>query len=302
MFKNKKNFKVLIIGYGSIGKKHHNILKKILPEKNIFLLTQKKFNKNSIHSLKEIKSLNPQYIIISSITKAHYKQILYLEKNLKNKIVLVEKPIFEKLYKIKLKNNKYIVNYQLRLHPVILKIKKVIKKEKIFNVQVKCNSYLPSWRNENYKKIYSSQKKLGGGVLLDLSHEIDYVLWVFKKFKVNYFYRKKVSNLKINSDDLCVILGKFKNKGNIQINLSYFSKIEKREIQIDTQNFSFFGDLINNFYEIKSKNKKYKKKFLNVKQEKLIYLVHKKIINKSFKNLCDSYQGLKVMQFIKKLS
>ena len=78
MLTNKKKLKVLIIGYGSIGKKHHNILKKIIPEKNIFLLTQKKINKNSIRSLKEIKSLNPHYIVISSITKAHYKQILYL--------------------------------------------------------------------------------------------------------------------------------------------------------------------------------------------------------------------------------
>ena len=74
---------------------------------------------------------------------------------------------------------------------------------------------------------------------MDLSHELDYILWIFKKFKVNYFYNNKVSNLKINSDDLCVISGKFKNKGSIQINLSYFSKIEKREIQVDTEKFSF---------------------------------------------------------------
>ena len=42
-----------------------------------------------------------------------------------------------------------------------------------------CHSYLPQWRKKNYKKSYSSNAKLGGGVSLDLSHEIDYIQWIF---------------------------------------------------------------------------------------------------------------------------
>ena len=51
---------------------------------------------------------------------------------------------------------------------------------------VLCGSYLPSWRkNIIYNKSYSSDKKKGGGVLLDLSHEIDYITWILGSFTKN---------------------------------------------------------------------------------------------------------------------
>ena len=55
---------------------------------------------------------------------------------------------------------------------------------KIVKVNSKASSYLPDWRkNKNFRKSVSSQKKLGGGVLLELSHELDYLLWFFKDIR-----------------------------------------------------------------------------------------------------------------------
>ena len=75
--------KVLIIGFGSIGRRHAKILKKNPNIKNVFVLT----NQNcpsyiKIKSLKEINKINPDYIIISSETSKHFTQLNYIEKNI----------------------------------------------------------------------------------------------------------------------------------------------------------------------------------------------------------------------------
>ncbi len=52
---------------------------------------------------------------------------------------------------------------------------------------VECGSYLPDWRpGNNYKKSVSAKKDLGGGVLLELSHELDYIRWIFGEIKNIY--------------------------------------------------------------------------------------------------------------------
>ena len=88
--------------------------------------------------------------------------------------------------------NKVFVGYNLRFHPVIKKLKKEIKNKKIFNVNIQNSSYLPSWRKNNvYTKTSSAKKALGGGVLLDISHELDFIRYLFGSFKINMLLIKK---------------------------------------------------------------------------------------------------------------
>ena len=114
----------------------------------------------------------------------HFKYLRYLDKTIKNKKILVEKPLFHKNYNLKIKNNKVFVGYNLRFHPVITFIKKYIKNKNIFLSNITCRSYLPNWRkNTSYTKSNSAKKSYGGGVLLELSHEIDYINWIFDGIK-----------------------------------------------------------------------------------------------------------------------
>ena len=158
---------ILIIGFGSIGKRHANILKKFKNISNIYILTKqicKNFKK--IENIKQIKKIDPDYIIIATKTSDHFKYLLFLEKNFSNKTILVEKPLFEKYKKLKIKNNKIFVGYNLRYHPVLVFIKNFIKNKKIFSIDVNCHSYLPHWRkNRNYSKTNSAKKAYGGGAL-----------------------------------------------------------------------------------------------------------------------------------------
>ena len=99
--------KILIIGFGSIGKRHAAILSKFKKVGKIFILTRQKiYNYTNIKTLQETKLIDPDYILICSKTSDHYKHLKFIDKNFKNKIILVEKPLFNKNRYLKIKNNK----------------------------------------------------------------------------------------------------------------------------------------------------------------------------------------------------
>lgn len=296
-----KNFKCLIIGYGSIGKKHAKLLSKLCGKSSVFILSKKKIdNYKSFKNLNDISKINFNYIVISSPPSAHYSQIKFIEKNYRDKIVLVEKPLFHKSIKIKTKNNKFFVGYNLRFHPLIKILKQKIKNKKIFSTIINCSSFLPEWRaNVDYKNIYSSKKKLGGGVLLDLSHELDYFQLLFGKLKfqnINFIKKNKISNLKINVEDNAMIQGK-QNKMDFLININFFSKNICREIILETNNETIKSDLINYSLQI------YSKKNNSIKKVKLRYVdtyfeQHLNLLKRKFYNLCSFNDGLELMNLI----
>ncbi len=125
---------VLIIGYGSIGKRHAQILEKRKDISKIYVVTKQKLkNFITLKSISEVSSINPDYIIIANNTSKHLATLKNIERLFSNKFVLIEKPLFHKYENFKIKNNKYFVGYNLRLHPIIKKIKQLINKKKNFS-------------------------------------------------------------------------------------------------------------------------------------------------------------------------
>jgi CMP-N,N'-diacetyllegionaminic acid synthase len=259
---------VLIIGSGSISKKHKYILNLISRKIKIITIPSRKFNKNFFAK----KKINFDYFIICSPSTFHYEHLKIIEKYFIKKKVLIEKPLFNKYYKFNknLKNNIY-VGYNLRFHPVILFLKKFLLKKVIFSVNVLSHSFLPFWRKINYMNSVSAHQKLGGGALLELSHELDYLKWIFKKIKIKDVFNKKVSNLKVNTDDILNITGKLSNNIFFNLNLNFFSRLSERSIKIDGKNLSLYADLINNSI-------------------KIIYKKNKRIIKFSKFNILDTYK------------
>ena len=288
--------KLLIIGYGSIGKRHSEIIKENFKNIDLYLFTNQKIKKTKIlHDIEYINNFD--FIIICSETYKHYEQIKFIEKKCKNKKILVEKPLFHNYKKLNIKNNKFFVGYNLRFHPYLQYIKKFIKNKKIFKISVSCNSYLPKWRKINYRRSYSSSKKLGGGVLLDLSHEFDYLSWIFGKINFHSFLIGKKSNLQVNTEDSAIMISKIKNI-DVVINLDFFSLINRRELIIDAKNFSIHLDLVNSIMKVVYLNKI---KNLNLKNYSInqTYIDElKDFFKKKPKFLCTYKEALKTNNLI----
>ena len=223
--------------------------------------------------------------------------VKYIEKNLNRTSVLVEKPLFEKYRNFKPKKNKYYVAYNMRFNPILNFIKEKIRDQKIYTAKIICGAYLPSWRkNRDYKKIYSSIKQLGGGVLLDLSHEIDYSKWIFGKYNLLFSSNKRMSNLKINVEDYSEIFAKTNSGIFINISLNYFSRLPIRLIIIEGKNLSIQADLFNKKVKYLINGRYYKKRF-NFEQNFTYDLQIKSFLKNKF-NLCTMKEALSIMRII----
>tara|TARA_Y100000310_G_scaffold342060_1_gene443559 strand:+ start:1107 stop:2033 length:927 start_codon:yes stop_codon:yes gene_type:complete len=299
---NLKKLKVLIFGFGSIAKKHATVLRGMGINQIYVYSKQKKVPFMRVNNFNEIVKINPDYLIIASHTSSHFNYLSLIEKKMKKKLILVEKPLFDKFKKLKIKNNKVFVGYNLRFHPALQLIKKKIKNKKIWYASAICGSYLPEWRKTvKYYHSHSSKKRYGGGVLLELSHELDYFLWFFKNFEIRYAYNKKISNLKVNTDDILELIGKNSKINYLNIKLNYFYRKPIRTIFIEGNNISIKANLIKHSLSVMENEKEKKYTWPQLNALDLYKKEHKNLLKKRFKHFCTYREGLNVMRLIDKI-
>ncbi len=244
---------ILIIGLGSIAKKQIEAINVVFPDAKIYALRSKKSEiKSEITEFENYKEINIilNLIIISNPTFKHYETI---EKCLDyNCPILIEKPALsslnkseELLQKIEKHNIKTYIACNLRFHPCIEYLKKYFtyNSHKVNEVNIYCGSYLPNWRvNTDFRANYSANAAMGGGVHLDLIHEIDYCTWIFGLPNESISFKESNSSLKIVAIDYAHYVLKYPDFV-ATITLNYFRILPKREIEIVFENDIWKVDL-----------------------------------------------------------
>ncbi|EAJ2845523.1 hypothetical protein C5533_03560 [Campylobacter coli] len=259
--------------------------------------SQKDLNYLTFPSIKKVENISMyDYFIIATPTSSHIYDVKLLDSLVSNKIILVEKPLFSKeIDFFSQNNNHFFVAYVLRYHPLVLKLKNMIKENNFpYFVQIVCESYLPNWRpGIDYRKNYSAIKELGGGVLFDLSHEVDYAEWLFGKFKKITGINKKISELEITSDDIGNFIIETENNVNINFLVNYFSKKIKREITIYTKTSNFVLNLVENTFEIINIDGEIVKEVISLERNDLFKAMHEDILKKDKNKILPDIQESK---------
>lgn len=316
----------LVIGYGSIGKRHIENLSK-LPNIKILVCSKRKYDvflksKNCvlINSLEDCINQKPNFAIICNETSFHIKTAIKLAKS--GIHLFIEKPLSNSLKGINelmiLTRKKKIITMignNFRFHPSIKLIKKMISSKdlgRIISAKVENGSFLPYWHpNENYSKNYSARDDLGGGVILTCIHEIDYLYWFFGNVSNVFSISGKFSDLDIQTEDLSAILLKFENNVIAEAHLDYFQIPSIRNCKIICTKGTIIWDMHQNivrFYDNKNKKWIEKLKLTNYEinsmyLEELKYFI--KCIRENKKTNCDIEDGiytLKIALSIKKSS
>ena len=223
---------ILIVGLGSIGLRHLRIAREIFPKSRIAILRHqetKEIPKDAnkvFHTLSDAIQFKPQIAIICSPASIHIQISMALVQE--GVHVLIEKPISNKKEGLEELNNEAVKNncvlmvgYNLRFLSSLNKFKNLIDNNFIgdlYSVRSEAGQYLPSWRDKDYRKTVSAKKSLGGGVLLELSHELDYLRWIFGDIEFVQAQLSKQSALDIDVEDTVHTIMTFKkNYKNINL-------------------------------------------------------------------------------------
>jgi predicted dehydrogenase len=189
----------LVVSHGSIGRRHVANIRKLCPEAKIGVL-RSGVSRDNVLSLKadgvdrqfwsamEAIAFQPDAVVIASPASTHleFGQI-FASHGIP---ILIEKPLSHKLIGLSdftsliADGDMYAkVAYNLRFKPSLQYVRREILSGAIgdvLSVRVEVGQFLPDWRPEiDYRESVSSRAQMGGGALLELSHEIDYVLWIF---------------------------------------------------------------------------------------------------------------------------
>tara|TARA_B100000315_G_scaffold250756_1_gene284225 strand:+ start:192 stop:1094 length:903 start_codon:yes stop_codon:yes gene_type:complete len=292
--------KALIVGYGSIGRRHANIISG-MDEFNEVAILSSQYNLpfKTISSLKDSVELNPDYVVIASSTSLHFEQLKFLEDNFAGKIILVEKPLFQQFRELDISRNSVYIGYNLRFHPMIKKIKEICKNRGIWSIYVFCGSYLPDWRpGRDYRATASAKKATGGGVLLDLSHELDYIQWIAGEIFPKHIYNEKLSNLEIDTDDFFMLTGETSSGARLHIGLNYFTRKPIRLIIIDGEGISIQADLITNTMNVNIDEEINDYTWPEIEQNYTYIAQHRAVINGDFTDICTFIEGITTMELI----
>jgi predicted dehydrogenase len=238
--------RVLIAGVGSIGCRHLQNLRQLgvrdihlyrthcqplreAPELPVFT------------DLKQALESRPQAVIVSNPTAFHMEIALAAARA--GCHLFIEKPLAhswdgvdELVSMVREKRLVAMVGFDLRFDPGLCRIKKLIEQEQIgplIAIHAQVGQYLPDWRTgEDYRDGMSAKIAAGGGVILDLIHELDYTSWLFGPIAQVACFADKLSSLEIETEDAASMLLKFRNGAIGTVSLDYVQRFPSRTCRI----------------------------------------------------------------------
>ena len=261
-----------IVGLGSIGRRHLRLISEIRPDIEIIVVRsghggecdEESMATKTVYSIGDAIKEGIQAAIVSSPATLHLKQSLELAKN--GIHLLIEKPIshtsdrVKELLKIVNENRITImVGYVLRYDLGAIKFKNWLDnkiKGKILHARIECGSYLPDWRpDQDYRKTVSALSELGGGVLLELSHEVDYLYWFFGKPKDVQAQIRNSGTLDINVEDQVDLLMTSEQGYCISVQIDFNRRHVERKCKVLTTEGELIWDAVNKNVTWKGVNK-----------------------------------------------
>jgi predicted dehydrogenase len=215
--------RIIIVGLGSIGKRHLRLARALFPNADIRVLRHQSTsevpeNANGCFShIDEAITFAPQIAVIASPATLHIVTAqAFAEVGIN---LLIEKPLSASLEGVaklletcRQQGSVLLIGYNLRFLPSLQRFRELLIERaigRVISVRCEIGQYLPSWRPDtDYRRGVSARRELGGGVLLELSHELDYLRWIFGEISWVKATLSRQSNLELDVEDTAhLVLG-----------------------------------------------------------------------------------------------
>lgn len=251
--------KVLVVGVGSIGTRHMQNLVELGHEVYAVDLNSEKLDEikhisNGIfHSLTEaLNAIDPDIAFICTFSNAHIEPAIECAKA--GCHLFIEKPlslnldgVYDLIRIIEDMNLISMVGCNMRFHPAISYIHNIIETDSAFSKKLwsglEFGYYLP-FAKVDYESNYMAKRSMGGNLIFDVIHELDYAVWFFGD-PTNVFCAKGIlSNMKIDTEDYADMLIKFKSGTSCNVHLDYLQHGYSRRCKIVCEKGTIVWDFV----------------------------------------------------------
>lgn len=258
-----------MIGLGNISIRHRRNLRLLYPTATIYGMSASgQFTKDIVvdcdilvSSVQELISLDVQLVIVASPATCHAAHTIPLIQA--GIPVLLEKPVAASMADCDLISKAVIkygtpiaVGYCLRYLPSASIVKTLIDGKKIgyiYNALVDVGQYLPDWRpNKSYQCSVSASPALGGGVLLELSHEFDYIRWLLGELNIEHAVLRSSEQLGLEVEDVADVFLRADSGCIASIHMDFLQRKPHRKCRFIGSEGTLEWDLINNSVSILS--------------------------------------------------
>lgn len=252
--------RVLVIGCGSIGMRHMGNLKSLGIDDLIGFDTvadrrehaQQECGARLFDSLDAALRSSPDVAFITTPTHLHVP--IALQAARAGCHLFIEKPLshtedgLNELIDIVQRNHLVtMVGCNMRFHHGPATIKRLLADGvigRVVSATLDVGQYLPDWHpDEDYRQRYSAHHSMGGGVILDGIHEIDYARWLFGEVTEVFCYGGKLSSLDIDVEDSANILMKLKAGFSVMIHMDYIQRVYSRSCKVIGEEGTIIWDI-----------------------------------------------------------
>lgn len=284
----------LVVGLGSIGSRHARVLEAL----GCTVATVSRRGGPGVHRdlATGLDAAAPDYVVIATETADHGRVLDQLAARGFAGLVLVEKPLFATARALPAHRFRRLgVAFNLRFHPALARLRQALEGQRLLSAQLYCGQYLPDWRpGRDYRQVYSARAGLGGGVLRDLSHELDLANWLLGPWRRLAARGGHWSDLEIDADDHFLILAEFERCPAATIQINYVDRRTRRDIVVNTAAHSYTLDLI---AATLSCDREPSEPLTLGRDEQLLAL-HRAMLAGDESILCDAAGGLRVVTMI----
>lgn len=255
---------IVLVGFGSIAKRHIRNLKQLDPTLKIVVLREHSKNKDLgeysslvealVFTRDDALNFKPDAAIIAHPAPFHVSTALAcVEQGVH---VFIEKPLSHGnegvealLNACRKRNVTAMVGYVLRFDPLLKLLKSSLDRGLIgkpLSLRAEVGQYLPSWREGmDYRNSVSAKEELGGGAILELSHEIDYARWLMGDVAEVTAQASRLSDLDIDVEDVAEMSLRFSSGAMGQIHMDMLQRPPHRSCKVIGSEGTIVWDGIN---------------------------------------------------------
>lgn len=243
--------RLLVVGLGSMGRRHLTNLRRLAPDADITVWRQHARPQDALPAppeadrvvfrLGDALASRPEAAVVACPTSFHVQTATALAE--RGVHLLIEKPLSHTLTGVDVlldvcrgRDLVALVGYVLRFHPPLRVIRQAIMEERIgrvVGVRAEVGQYLPEWRpGTDYRRGVSAREDLGGGAVLELSHELDYVRWLVGEVEAVGAQLARLGNLELDVEDTAEITLRFRNGAVGSVHLDMVQRAPTRSCRV----------------------------------------------------------------------